>query len=101
VGIEARGRTTILRLNYRNTAEVLGVACEFAREVLTPAAAEEDGVPLVEPASAGRHGPPPELVRLPSLKAEAELSSRARPSRSPMPTARTRGNSGSAGRTNA
>jgi len=73
VGIEARGRTTILRLNYRNTAEVLGVACEFAREVLTPAAAEEDGVPLVEPSSAGRHGPPPELVRLPSLKAEAHF----------------------------
>jgi hypothetical protein len=73
VGIEARGRTTILRLNYRNTAEVLGVACEFAREVLTPEAAEEDGVPLVEPSSAGRHGPLPELVKLPSLKAEANF----------------------------
>ena len=71
VGIEARGRTTILRLNYRNTAEVLGMACEFARELLTPEAAEEDGVPLVEPSSAGRRGPPPELVRLPSLKDEA------------------------------
>jgi hypothetical protein len=71
VGIEAQGRTTILRLNYRNTAEVLGVAYEFAREVLTPEAAEEDGVPLVEPSTAGRHGPQPELVRLPSLKAEA------------------------------
>jgi len=73
VGIEARGRTTILRLNYRNTAEVLAVACEFAHEVLTPEAAEEDGVPLVEPSSAGRHGPPPELVRLPSLKAEGRF----------------------------
>jgi hypothetical protein len=70
VGIEAQGRTTILKLNYRNTAEVLGVAYEFAREVLTPETAEEDGVPLIEPASAGRHGARPELVRLPSLKAE-------------------------------
>ncbi|MCX7893900.1 MAG: NERD domain-containing protein [Burkholderiales bacterium] len=70
VGIEAQGRTTILRLNYRNTAEVLAVAHEFARDVLTPEAAEEDGVPLIEPATAGRHGPAPELVRRPSLKAE-------------------------------
>jgi superfamily I DNA/RNA helicase len=30
-------------------------------------------VPLVEPSSAGRRGPPPELVRLPSLKAEAHF----------------------------
>ncbi len=72
VGIEAQGRTTILRLNYRNTAEILAVAHEFARDVLTPEAAEEDGVPLIEPSTAGRHGPTPELIQRPSLKAEAD-----------------------------
>ncbi len=72
VGIQARGRTTILRLNYRNTAEILAVAYEFARECLTPEAAEEDGVPLVQPESAGRHGPVPEIVKLPSFRREAD-----------------------------
>lgn len=72
VGIEARGRTTILRLNYRNTAEVLAVAYEFAKEILTPQEAEDDGVPLVQPESAGRHGPVPEVVRLPSFRKETD-----------------------------
>jgi len=67
VGVQARGRTTILRLNYRNTAEVLELAYNFAREVLTPAEAEEDGIPLVAPESAGRHGPKPQIVRLPDF----------------------------------
>jgi hypothetical protein len=72
VGILARGRTTVLRLNYRNTAEVLGVAYEFAREVLSPEEAEEDGIPVLSPESAGRHGELPKLVTLPSLEAEVE-----------------------------
>jgi hypothetical protein len=71
LGIQARGRTTILRVNYRNTAEVLRFAYEFAKDVLTPEQAEEDGVPLVKPESAGRHGPRPTLTMLSSLKEEA------------------------------
>lgn len=73
VGIQAQGRTTILRLNYRNTAEVLTLAYEFARDFLAPEEAEEDGVPLVEPQSGGRHGPVPVIRRLPNLQAEADL----------------------------
>jgi UvrD-like helicase C-terminal domain/Nuclease-related domain/AAA domain len=73
VGIQAKGRTTILRLNYRNTTEVLTLAYEFARDFLAPEEAEEDGVPLVEPQSGGRHGPIPVIRRLPNLQAEAEL----------------------------
>jgi hypothetical protein len=72
VGIQAQGRTTILRLNYRNTAEILRFAYNFARDVLTPEEAEEDGVPLLAPESAGRHGPEPELVRLPSLNEQVD-----------------------------
>ena len=59
VGIQARGRTTILRLNYRNTAELLQVAARFAGEGLAEQTAEEDGIPLVPPQSVGRHGPQP------------------------------------------
>src|SRR5699024_3782 len=61
VGIRAQGRTTILRLNYRNTAQVLAVARAFAQELLNARDADEDGVPQVLPESAGRHGPYPEL----------------------------------------
>ena len=35
VGIQARGRTTILRMNYRNTAQIMALACEFARDLLS------------------------------------------------------------------
>jgi len=71
VGINASGRTTILRLNYRNTAEVLGVAHKFAADVLRPQDADEDGVPLLEPHAAGRHGPEPQLLPCVNLPEEA------------------------------
>ncbi|WP_372875943.1 DEAD/DEAH box helicase [Pseudomonas sp.] len=63
VGVQAQGRTTILRLNYRNTVEVLSVARAFALELLTARDAGEDGVPIVAPQSAGRRGAFPELLR--------------------------------------
>ncbi|MCX7069560.1 MAG: NERD domain-containing protein [Gammaproteobacteria bacterium] len=63
VGIKAQGRTTILRLNYRNTLEVLSVARAFAIELLTERGASEDGVPSIAPESAGRRGAYPELIR--------------------------------------
>lgn len=66
VGIQAQGRTTILRLNYRNTVEVLSVARAFALELLTARDAAEDGVPVVAPQSAGRRGAFPELLRFES-----------------------------------
>lgn len=64
VGIEARGRTTILRLNYRNTMEVLATAKSFAEGVFSAAGeGEELEVPVVAPESAGRRGAFPSLVR--------------------------------------
>ncbi len=71
VGIKARGRTTVLKLNYRNTAEVLDLAYSFARDVLTPEDADDDGVPLVRPEATARRGKQPELIGLSSLRAEA------------------------------
>jgi hypothetical protein len=76
VGIQAQGRTTILRLNYRNTSEILAVAYEFAKDYLSPEEADEDGIPLIRPESGGRSGPPPVLEKLPSLKAEAAFIAR-------------------------
>lgn len=76
VGIQARGRTTILKLNYRNSAEILGVAYEFARDLLSAQDAEEDGVPLVLPQTAGRRDIAPEFIRLPSFNAEIEAIAR-------------------------
>jgi len=73
VGIQARGRTTVLKLNYRKTAEVMGVACRFAREVLSPKEAEEDGIPLLMPESAGRHGELPRLARLANVQSELDF----------------------------
>jgi hypothetical protein len=76
VGIQAKGRTTILKLNYRNTTEILAVARAFADDLLSPADAEEDQAPTVLPMSAGRHGPQPLLVKLPTLRDEARFLAR-------------------------
>ena len=73
VGVQAKGRTTILKLNYRNTAEILSVARAFADELLSPNDTEEDQAPTVQPISTGRRGPQPLLIKLPSLKDEAEF----------------------------
>ncbi|MCH8619862.1 3'-5' exonuclease [Undibacterium sp. TS12] len=73
VGVQAKGRTTILKLNYRNTAEILSVARAFADELLKTNETEEDQVPTVQPMSAGRHGAKPLLIKLPTLKAEADF----------------------------
>ncbi|HET7662782.1 MAG TPA: 3'-5' exonuclease, partial [Rhodanobacteraceae bacterium] len=61
LGIEAQGHTTILKLNYRNTLEILSVARSFAHDLLTER--KDDDIPLVAPESAGRRGPAPELAR--------------------------------------
>jgi hypothetical protein len=75
VGIEARGRTSILRLNYRNTAEVMALAVSCAQSLLQPSggAGAEDDLPLVQPASVGRHGPVPVLIDAAHETEEAEL----------------------------
>lgn len=75
VGIEARGRTSILRLNYRNTAEVLALAVHCAHSLLEGAGdgRGEDEIPLVQPASAGRRGAMPVLLQARDAREEAEL----------------------------
>jgi len=72
VGIAAAGRTKILRRNYRNTREILACASGFARELLAPVDADEDGIPLLAPESGGRSGARPRFVQLASVKLEAQ-----------------------------
>jgi len=63
VGIKASGRTTILRLNYRNTREILTFAYDFASTFLPPLEADEDHIPLIRPEAAGVSGPRPAYRR--------------------------------------
>jgi hypothetical protein len=70
VGIQASGRTTILRINYRNTKQILQTANLVAAEFLTPDAQDEDGTPLVQAVSCGRDGQAPLIVRLPTPREE-------------------------------
>ncbi|MFZ5488148.1 MAG: 3'-5' exonuclease [Pseudomonadota bacterium] len=73
VGIQAQGRTSILKLNYRNTAEVLALAMHCAQGLLAERPATDDQMQAVQPASAGRRGPLPVLLQAPNVREEAEL----------------------------
>lgn len=73
LGVQAQGRTTILKLNYRNTLEILSVARGFAHELLESRGDDDDGVPLIAPQSAGRRGPVPELVRTDTAGAQLDV----------------------------
>lgn len=71
VGVQAQGRTTILKINYRNTKQILQTANLIAADLLTADDRDDDGIPLVKPISCGREGDAPILIRLPSLREEA------------------------------
>ena len=73
VGIEAVGRTSILRLNYRNTAEVLALALHCAHSLLGEPSVTADELQPVQPSTAGRRGPLPLLVEAGNEAEEAEL----------------------------
>jgi hypothetical protein len=100
VGIQAQGRTTILKINYRNTRQILQIASHVAAEYMYPHAPplrgslppegadpacggpapdrrltaddrDDDGVPLLKPVSCGREGEAPVIISLPTLRDEA------------------------------
>ena len=76
VGINARGRTTILKLNYRNTDEIFHFADKFAKHYLQVQERDEDHVPLLAAQSAGRHGLAPELRRFDNYTQETHTIAR-------------------------
>lgn len=71
VGIQAQGRTTILRINYRNSRQILDTASQIAAEFLCAEDTSDDGVPRVHPVSSGKEGRAPLIIRLPSPRDEA------------------------------
>lgn len=72
VGIQATGgRSTVLKINYRNTRQVLRVASRVAAELLQPQERDDDDVPLLQPIGCGRDGEEPLIIRLPNLRDEA------------------------------
>jgi len=72
LGIEAKGRTTVLKVNYRNTVQILDFAKRFAADVIGASnAAEEEEQSILLPEDAGRQGADPELRQCVSIEAEA------------------------------
>jgi hypothetical protein len=71
VGIQAQGRTTILKINYRNTKQILQTASLVAADLLTAEEKDDDGIPLLKPISCGREGEAPIIIKLPTLRDEA------------------------------
>jgi superfamily I DNA/RNA helicase len=77
-GIQAQGRTRILRVNYRNTREILEFASRFllASRTLRPEEVPdpEDEQAIIPPESAARSGSAPEVRIAPHLDAELQAA---------------------------
>ena len=72
LGIEAKGRTTVLKINYRNTAQILRFARRFAADVIgAPGTQADDEDAVLVPEDAGREGLEPEVRRCVSYEAES------------------------------
>jgi len=74
VGIKAKGRTTVLKMNYRNTQEVFQFADRFAKRYLQATdadkALDDDQIPVVAAQSVGRSGITPKLRQFASFAEE-------------------------------
>jgi superfamily I DNA/RNA helicase len=73
LGIKAVGTTSIFRLNYRNTAEVLALAMQCAQGIVSEKAGTDDDMQTVQPTTAGRRGPMPTLITAAHGRQEADL----------------------------
>ncbi|MEQ1527207.1 MAG: 3'-5' exonuclease [Gallionella sp.] len=71
VGINATGRSTILKVNYRNTVEALDFAYKFASAYIDQSSGTKE-IPLVHPEFGGRNGTKPEIHRMASSAQELE-----------------------------
>lgn len=68
IGIQIVGRTRVLRVNYRNTSEILSSAYDMIQELdSTGMTAQEAEQEYVVPDRALRHGPVPEVRRFGSV----------------------------------
>ena len=69
-GVKARGRTSILKVNYRNTDPIQRFAFKFAKQHLTVSEDEESQHGALEPVAAGRRGRRPHVEILENRAAE-------------------------------
>lgn len=70
VGIQAQGRTSVLRVNYRNPKCILNFAYSFSRDYFEKNHNQE--VPLVLPEACGEEGIPPDIIQCSSADEEAQ-----------------------------
>lgn len=71
-GIEAKGRTTVMKLNDRNTSEIRAFARQFASAILAEPCEDEGGLSTTMlPESSGRRGVEPIVQRRINSKDEA------------------------------
>jgi superfamily I DNA/RNA helicase len=72
LGIEAKGRTTVLKINYRNTSQILRFARRFAEDVIgAPGVQADDEDAVLLPEETGREGLEPEVRKCVSFDGEA------------------------------
>ena len=71
LGIQAQGRTTILKMNYRNTIEALDFSYHFLAAYLEGVESDSE-IPLVRPEAGGQRGEPPLIRRYKSKSEELE-----------------------------
>jgi hypothetical protein len=71
LGIEAKGRTTVLKINYRNTVQILRFARRFAADIIgEPGTRADDEDAVLLPEDAGREGLEPEVRRCVNYEGE-------------------------------
>ncbi|GIP65105.1 DNA helicase [Virgibacillus pantothenticus] len=79
-GLDFRGRSKILQINYRNTSQIINFAWDFyqahavSKKVITGTV---EGQEIIPPLSTRRKGPDPVLARAASLHEEAQMVARA------------------------
>lgn len=69
LGIKATGRSTILKVNYRNTVEALDFSYQFLSEYIDESSGTDEA-PLIHPDAGGRNGLKPQVRRFESNSAE-------------------------------
>lgn len=76
MGSITAARTSRLRLNYRNTREILQFACEFASKFMGAKAADDDHIPMIQPETGGASGPGPAFRQFASICDEIAYATR-------------------------
>ncbi len=71
LGISAPGRSTILRVNYRNTIEALDFSYRFLSAYIDEASGTDE-IPFIHPDAGGRNGGKPAIRRFASMAAELD-----------------------------